>query len=336
MTTDLSARRDARRAGGSQTLDHGMDLRRGGPKFDPAREKTVLRPDPRYELGGTGVPIGVNKKMKPERSNVEFATAAGMARDGPATLGSIAGYGGHIQGKIAENIHSSTVQRANDLASVTRNRTPSWNQTPIADHVKADHLNDRSTPTGPGVATSTDASWRMQQFGEDGPGYSHCVTVPTKKSKYIDIKGSGIPGYQGYIPGKVPENVYGSAEARTNRIAQDRRQIPAYTPVKEGCGFAAQTAPAFWHQGADFPTIRNSMVGGGTPYGAISSRISRRRSAALAIVASCTRPWGSNTDRHHPFHARGSCGTSRKFGTRTSGKVATSLRMRILRGGWIH
>jgi hypothetical protein len=211
-------------------------------------------------LGGTGVPVGVDKKMKPERSNVEFATAGRMARDGPTSLGSIAGYGGHIQGKVAENIHSSTVQRANDLASVTRNRTPAWNQTPIKDTVKADHLADRSTPTGPGVATSCESSWRMQQFGEDGPGYSHCVTVPTQKTKYIDIKGSEIPGYQGYIPGRVPENVYGQAEARTNRVAQDRRQIPAYTPVKEGCGFAAQTAPAFWHQGADYPTIRNSMV----------------------------------------------------------------------------
>jgi hypothetical protein len=198
--------------------------------------------------------------MKPERSNVEFATAAGMARDGPTTLGSIAGYGGHIQGKIAENIHSSTVQRANDLASVTRNRTSSWNQTPIKETVKMDHLADRSTPTGPGVATTIDPSWRMQQFGEEGPGYSHVVGVPTRKAKYIDIKGADIPGYQGYIPGKVPENVYGQPEARTNRIAQDRRQIPAYTPIKEGCGFAAQTAPAFWHQGADYPTIRNSMA----------------------------------------------------------------------------
>jgi len=204
--------------------------------------------------------VPVNKKMRPERSNVEFATAAGMARDGPTTLGSVAGYGGHIQGKVAENIHSSTVQRANDLASVTRNRTKAWKQTPLKDTVKADHLADRSTPTGPGVATSIDASWRMQHFGEEGPGYSHVVAVPTKKSKYIDIKGSAVPGYQGYIPGKVSDNVYGQPEARTNRIAQDRRQIPAYTPVKEVFGDAAQTAPCFWHQGADFPTIRNSMV----------------------------------------------------------------------------
>jgi hypothetical protein len=138
MTTDLSARRDRHRAGGSSTLDHGMDLRRGGPQFDPARQKTILVPDPRFDLGGTGVPVGVNKTMKPERSNVEFATAAQMARDGPTTLGSIAGYGGHIQGKIAENIHSSTVQRANDLASVTRNRTPAWNQTPLHGTVTAD------------------------------------------------------------------------------------------------------------------------------------------------------------------------------------------------------
>ena len=43
----------------------------------------------------------------------------------------------------------------------------------------------------------------MQHFGEEGPGYSHVVAVPTKKSKYIDIKGSAVPGYQGYIPGKV-------------------------------------------------------------------------------------------------------------------------------------
>ena len=31
------------RAGGSQQMDHGYDLKRGGPQYDPARKKTVRR-----------------------------------------------------------------------------------------------------------------------------------------------------------------------------------------------------------------------------------------------------------------------------------------------------
>merc|ERR1712118_428374 len=84
------------------------------------------------------------------------------------------------------------------------------------------------------------------------------------KSKYIDIKGSAVPGYQGYIPGKVADNVYGQPEARTNRIAQDRRQIPAYAPELHG-GLEAEHCPqrhhsAFYGEGA--PRVQSRKVAG--------------------------------------------------------------------------
>ena len=43
-------------------------------------------------------------------------------------------------------------------------------QMPLRRSVKASHLADRATPTGPGVQTSPDASWRLQQCGQQGTG----------------------------------------------------------------------------------------------------------------------------------------------------------------------
>jgi len=115
--------------------------------------------------------------------------------------------------------------------------------------------------TGPGRNTSADPSWRVQQFGDSHTGYSHTIHVPRGKSEDLDIKGASTVGYQGFIPGKKAENVYGQPIARTNRIAQDRRLTPAYSAnPDQACGFLSQTAPAFWLQGSDYPTIRNTVV----------------------------------------------------------------------------
>lgn len=251
--------------------------------------------DPRYDLGGTGVPGRAGARRAPHRSDIRFASVQHMARDAPVSLGSISGYTGHVPGKLSENVIGSTNQKANELATASRNFTPAWKQMPLAGSSSSKHIADRATPTGPGVRTSSEPSWRMQHYGHEGTGYSHTVKVPVDKPEDFDIKGASTVGYKGFIPGKVAENVYGQPVARTNRIAQDRRVTPAYSPPKEACGFLSQTAPAFWAQGSDYPTIRNSMVS-----------LSRNmvRSDILPIFTEKERSYGARGSLHRTMGFR--------------------------------
>lgn len=104
----------------------------------------------------------------------------------------IPGYGGHVAGKIAENLHGGTFRSENHLATSTlphRSMRRTWSE-PMRISV-----NDSALGSGKGM------------------------DVPSR-----------IPGYGGTIPGKNSETVHGLRFAEANAEAQRLRQVnPAVT-----------------------------------------------------------------------------------------------------------
>lgn len=182
----------------------------------------------------------------PHSHERSFQMKGSMPRDAPTSLCAIPGYSGHIPGKEPENVIGSTFMKASELASSKRPcLSKSWANLALEPEVKPTLHKSRS--------------WRSEQFGMNDPAYTHTITVGTKP-RTLDLQGAEIPGYDGFIPGKYSEGVYGTTANITNKRSQARRMDPTYSPRKEACGAISQTAPSFWLTGADSKTIRHSCV----------------------------------------------------------------------------
>mmetsp|Transcript_29367 Transcript_29367/g.51450 ORF Transcript_29367/g.51450 Transcript_29367/m.51450 type:complete len:312 (+) Transcript_29367:110-1045(+) len=118
----------------------------------------------------------------------------GMPKVGPKhrQVGCIPGYGGHIAGKVAENIHGGTFNSENER---------SMKGLPVRDL--------RRTLSAP----------------------DHMATHQLSRSQ-LDSKSlrvpSRVPGYAGQIPGKMSETVHGCTFAEANATAQGLRK---YNPL---------------------------------------------------------------------------------------------------------
>lgn len=106
---------------------------------------------------------------------------------GNFTLTAIPGYGGHIPGKVAENVISSTFNRSNQLAAVQ------CEERLIDDHTYTQQ--PRNVPF-------------HNPYG---------VTLPHRR-------GTDIPGYTAFVPGKYADGVFGHVFARANNISQLLKQ----------------------------------------------------------------------------------------------------------------
>lgn len=106
---------------------------------------------------------------------------------GNFTLTAIPGYGGHIPGKIAENVIASTYNRSNQLAAVQ-----------CEERLLDDHTYSQQPRN---VAMHN-------PFG---------ITLPHRR-------GTDIPGYQGFVPGRYADGVFGHVQARANNISMLLKQ----------------------------------------------------------------------------------------------------------------
>ncbi|CAD7957250.1 unnamed protein product [Amoebophrya sp. A120] len=106
---------------------------------------------------------------------------------GNYTLTAIPGYGGYIPGKVSENVISSTFNRSNQLAAIK------CEERLLDDHqyTQEPHNYARHNPFG--------------------------VTLPHRR-------GTDVPGYTGFIPGKYADGVFGHVYARGNNISQLLKQ----------------------------------------------------------------------------------------------------------------
>ncbi|CAD7956039.1 unnamed protein product [Amoebophrya sp. A25] len=106
---------------------------------------------------------------------------------GNYTLTGIPGYGGYIPGKISENVIGSTFNRSNQLAAIQcEERVLDDGQ-----YTQQPHNYARHNPFG--------------------------ITLPHKR-------GTDIPGYTGFIPGKYADGVFGHVYARSNNVSQLLKQ----------------------------------------------------------------------------------------------------------------
>lgn len=103
----------------------------------------------------------------------------------PRQTGVIPGYGGHIAGKVAENIHGGTFGCEND----------------------------RSLRAGP-----------LRDFRRTLSAPDHLASYMEGKWDSRSLKAaSRIPGYMGTIPGKLSETVHGTRFGEANEMAQSLR-----------------------------------------------------------------------------------------------------------------
>lgn len=113
----------------------------------------------------------------------------------------VPGYGGHVTGKVAENVHGGTFRSENHLATQSlpmRSMRRTWSE-PVSIS-----YNDSALGTGRGL------------------------DVPSR-----------IPGYSGTIPGKQSESVHGMRFAQANETAQSLRNSNPHIScdgwLKRGC-----------------------------------------------------------------------------------------------------
>ena len=109
---------------------------------------------------------------------------------GNFALTGIPGYGGFVPGKRAENIIGATYSRSNQLSAVN-----------------------------------------VEERGMQGGVYSSYESQPENLAQYNPFgvtkayrRGTDVPGYAGYVPGKYADGVFGHVFARANNISSLLKQ----------------------------------------------------------------------------------------------------------------
>jgi hypothetical protein len=132
-------------------------------------------------------------------------TGGHPARQTTKRLGSIPGYGGHVEGKVAENVHGGTYRSENERTQRT-----------------LENRDLRRTASCPNTLTITVPPYQMTPEALATAQRQHGATMGLNGNA-LNVA-PHIPGYMTTMPGKMSETVHGFTTGESSHKAQELRR----------------------------------------------------------------------------------------------------------------